>query len=253
MYAMALEAPRRPLTAQRRADPTPGPGELRLRVCACGVCRTDLHVVDGELGEGPLPIVPGHEVVGIVDAVGADVSSGLVGRRFGVPWLGRTCGTCRYCREGQENLCDQPVFTGWTRDGGYADAIVADARFCLPIPDAYSDAEAAPLLCAGLIGYRAWRMAAEARPVRALGLYGFGAAAHLLAQLAVSEGQTVCAFTRDGDDTGQAFAREIGTPGCGDHLCTSGRSGPGGAEGGAQGRCCGLRRHSYERHPKLSL
>jgi len=210
MFAMALSAPHRPLEPVERPDPQPGPGQLRLRVAACGVCRTDLHVIDGELARGPMPIVPGHEVVGLVDAVGAGVDAGLIGLRMGVPWLGATCGHCRYCLEGEENLCDAPAFTGWTRDGGYASAIVADARFCFPIPDRYGDAEAAPLLCAGLIGFRAWRKAAEARPVRTLGLYGFGAAAHLLTQLAVAQGQSVFAFTRAGDATAQAFARELG-------------------------------------------
>ncbi|MGH7023337.1 MAG: zinc-dependent alcohol dehydrogenase family protein [Caulobacteraceae bacterium] len=207
---MELRSHGHPLEPTRRSDPSPGPGEVRLRVSACGVCRTDLHVIDGELPPAPLPIVPGHEIVGVVEAVGEGVVAGLIGQRLGVPWLGRTCGRCRYCLEGQENLCDHPSFTGWTRDGGYADQVVADHRYCFPIPDAYADAEAAPLLCAGLIGFRAWRMAAEARPVRALGLYGFGAAAHLLAQLAIARGQRVHAFTRPGDETTQAFARELG-------------------------------------------
>jgi propanol-preferring alcohol dehydrogenase len=210
MFAMMLGAPHQTLEPTRRPDPIPGPGEVRLRVHACGVCRTDLHVVDGELGPGPLPIVPGHEIVGVVEAVGDGVPEGRIGQRLGVPWLGWTCGKCRYCLEGEENLCDNPRFTGWTRDGGYADVVVADLRYCFPIPEAYADAEAAPLLCAGLIGYRAWRMAAEARPVHNLGLYGFGAAAHLLAQLAIAQGQSVYAFTRAGDEPAQRFARELG-------------------------------------------
>lgn len=210
MRAMCLQQPRTPLEPESRPDPLPGPGEVRLKVCACGVCRTDLHVVDGELPPGPLPIVPGHEVVGVVDAVGEGVPAGEIGRRLGVPWLGRTCGVCRYCRDGEENLCDNPQFTGWTRDGGYADTIVADFRFCFPIPDAYDDETAAPLLCAGLIGFRAWRKASEARPVRTLGLYGFGAAAHLLTQLALAHGQSLHAFTRDGDQAAQAFAKDLG-------------------------------------------
>lgn len=210
MFAMELSVPHQALQPSRRPDPTPGPGEVRLRVRACGVCRTDLHVVDGELGEGPMPIVPGHEIVGLVEAVGEGLGQDLMGQRLGVPWLGWTCGVCRYCVEGEENLCDNPRFTGWTRDGGYADVVVADHHYCFPIPDAYADAEAAPLLCAGLIGYRAWRMAARARPVRSLGLYGFGAAAHLLAQLAIFEGQSVHAFTRAGDEAAQNFARELG-------------------------------------------
>ncbi|HLI66955.1 MAG TPA: zinc-dependent alcohol dehydrogenase family protein [Caulobacteraceae bacterium] len=210
MFAMTLAAPHTALQPTARPDPAPGPGEIRLRVSACGVCRTDLHVIDGELGPGPLPIVPGHEVVGAVDALGSGVPAALLGARLGVPWLGSTCGVCRYCRDGEENLCDRPAFTGWTRDGGYADAIVADARYAFPIPEAYDDAEAAPLLCAGLIGFRSWRMASQTRPVKRLGLYGFGAAAHLLAQLAVGEGQAVYAFTRAGDAVAQAFARSLG-------------------------------------------
>jgi len=210
MFAMTLSAPHRALQPTHRPDPEPGPGQVRLRVRACGVCRTDLHVVDGELPGGPLPIVPGHEIVGVVEAVGVGVASDQMGRRLGVPWLGWTCGVCRYCRDGQENLCDDPKFTGWTRDGGYADVVVADHRYCFPIPEAYSDAEAAPLLCAGLIGFRAWRMAGASRPVRSLGLYGFGAAAHLLAQLAIAQGQAVYAFTREGDEAAQRFARDLG-------------------------------------------
>lgn len=210
MFAMTLSAPGRALEPVERPDPLPGPGEVRLRVCACGVCRTDLHVVDGELSGGPLPIIPGHEIVGVVEAVGEGVDQARLGQRLGVPWLGRACGRCRYCVEGEENLCDAPLFTGWTRDGGYADQVVADARFCFPIPDAYDDAEAAPLLCAGLIGFRCWRKAQAARPVRRLGLYGFGAAAHLLTQLAQSQGQSVYAYTRPGDAPAQAFARDLG-------------------------------------------
>jgi len=210
MFAMCLDIPGRPLRADHRPDPAPGPGELLLRVCACGVCRTDLHVVDGELPPRRSPIIPGHEIVGRVLAVGAGVSGVSVGDRLGVPWLGHTCGRCDYCRAGRENLCDAPDFTGWTRDGGYADRVVADAHYAFPIPDAYGDAEAAPLLCAGLIGYRSWRMACEGAPVRRLGLYGFGAAAHLLAQLARSQGQAVYAFTRRGDAAAQALATGLG-------------------------------------------
>ncbi|MDR3511483.1 MAG: zinc-dependent alcohol dehydrogenase family protein [Caulobacteraceae bacterium] len=210
MFAMMLPAPHQALEPVRRPDPSPGPGEVRLRVCACGVCRTDLHVIDGELPEGPMPIIPGHEVVGVVEAVGQGVAASRIGERLGVPWLGWTCGRCRYCLEGEENLCDNPRFTGWTRDGGYADRTIADVRYCFPIPEVYGDAEAAPLLCAGLIGFRAWRKAAEARPVKRLGLYGFGAAAHLLTQLAVAQGQSVYAFTRTGDEPAQRFARDLG-------------------------------------------
>ncbi|MFN3514137.1 MAG: zinc-dependent alcohol dehydrogenase family protein [Phenylobacterium sp.] len=210
MFAMVLDAPGAPLRPDHRPDPEPGPGEVRLRVCACGVCRTDLHVVDGDLPQRRAPVAPGHEVVGVVDAVGPGVEGLSPGDRLGVPWLGETCGRCRYCLEGQENLCDAPGFTGWTRDGGYADVILARADFCFPIPEGLSDVEAAPLLCAGLIGYRCWRKAEEGRPVRRLGLYGFGAAAHLLAQLAGWAGQEVYAFTRKDDEPAQALARELG-------------------------------------------
>ena len=210
MFAMSLAHPGEPLRPEHRGDPAPGPGEIRLRVCACGVCRTDLHVVDGELAERRSPIIPGHEIVGVVTALGRDVLGVALGDRLGVPWLGRTCGVCRYCRAGEENLCERPEFTGWTRDGGYADTVVADARYAFRIPDGYTDAEAAPLLCAGLIGFRSWRKACEGRPVERLGLYGFGAAAHLLAQLARFEGQSVYAFTRDGDEAAQSLARELG-------------------------------------------
>ena len=192
-----------------RPSPHVASGEVLVRVKACGVCRTDLHILDGDLpmrGE----IVPGHEVVGEVAELGEGVAGLEIGQRVGVAWLGSTCGRCPYCRSGAENLCDAPTFTGWTRDGGYAQMLTADARFCLPLPEGPSDVELAPLLCAGLIGFRAWRMAAEARPVQRLGLYGFGAAAHLLAQLAVAEGQKVYAFTKSGDWAAQNLALEIG-------------------------------------------
>ena len=210
MLGMVLKSPRTPLVAEACADPEPGPGELRLRVQACGVCRTDLHVVDGELAPQRPQVIPGHEIVGRVDAVGPGVAGVGLGERRGVPWLGGTCGACRYCREGRENLCDAPDFTGWTRDGGYADTVIARADYCFPVPDGLSDLEVAPLLCAGLIGFRSWRKACEGGPVRTLGLYGFGAAAHLLAQLAVHEGQTVYAFTRAGDAAAQDLARSLG-------------------------------------------
>jgi propanol-preferring alcohol dehydrogenase len=210
MFSMVLEAPGRPLAPVRRPDPEPGPGEVLLRLRACGVCRTDLHVVDGDLPLKRLPITPGHEIVGVVERVGPSVAGVEIGQRLGVPWLGRTCGICRYCLAGEENLCDAPQFTGWTRDGGFSDLVVADARFAFAIPQVYSDVDAAPLLCAGLVGFRSWRKAAEARPVERLGLYGFGAAAHLLAQLAVHEGQKVYAFTRKGDEAAQALALELG-------------------------------------------
>lgn len=209
MRRLVLQRPRTALVAEACADPEPGPGELRLRVRACGVCRTDLHIAAGEL---PLrhPVVLGHEIVGVVEAIGAGVGGVALGERRGVPWLGGTCGACVYCREGRENLCDQAEFTGWTRDGGYADSVIVRAAFSFRLPEALDDAAAAPLLCAGLIGFRAWRLACEGRPVRRLGLYGFGAAAHLLAQLAVHEGQDVYAFTREGDTGAQALARQLG-------------------------------------------
>ena len=210
MLAMVLKAPRTPLVAENRPDPSPGPGEVRLRVRTCGVCRTDLHVVDGELPPRQASVVPGHEVVGVVNAVGPGVQNVRLGERRGVSWLGGTCGHCRYCREGQENLCDAPNFTGWTRDGGYADTIIARSEYCFPLPAGLSDAEVAPLLCAGLIGYRSWRKACEGQPVQRLGLYGFGAAAHLLAQLAVHEGQAVYAFTRAENLPAQELARDLG-------------------------------------------
>ena len=207
MRALVLSRPGLPLEVREVPLPLPGPGEVRLRVSACGVCRTDLHVVDGELEFPGHPVIPGHEVVGRVDVIGPGVDRFRPGDRVGVPWLGFTCGVCRFCTSGRENLCVNAQFTGYHRDGGYAEALVADARYAFPLPGAYRDDEAAPLLCAGLIGYRAWS------PVRAagrLGLYGFGAAAHLVAQLARSRGQRVFAFTRPGDREGQAFARSLG-------------------------------------------
>jgi propanol-preferring alcohol dehydrogenase len=210
MFAMVLTQPGTPLEPQQRPDPAPGPGELRLKVVACGVCRTDLHVVDGELPPQRPAIIPGHEIVGLVEAIGEGVRGYALGERLGVPWLGETCGRCRYCSDHAENLCDAPGFTGWTRDGGYADKVIARADYCFHIPEAYGEAEAAPLMCAGLIGYRSWRMACEERDVERLGLYGFGAAAHLLAQLALWSGQEVFAFTRPGDAPAQVLARELG-------------------------------------------
>lgn len=210
MLGMILKRPRTPLVCESRPDPEPGPGELRLRVRACGVCRTDLHVVDGDLAQVRPEVIPGHEIVGVVDAIGPGLTGVALGERRGVPWLGSTCGVCPYCRAGRENLCDDPGFTGWTRDGGYADTVIARADYCFPLPEGLSDAEAAPLLCAGLIGYRSWKKAGEGGSVKRLGLYGFGAAAHLLAQLAVFEGQAVHAFTREGDAAAQALARELG-------------------------------------------
>jgi alcohol dehydrogenase, propanol-preferring len=207
MRAMVLQAPRTPLREVDRPVPTPGPGHVLIRVRACGVCRTDLHVVDGELLEPKLPLVPGHEVVGTVAGKGPGVERFAVGDRIGVPWLGFTCDTCRYCRAGRENLCDQARFTGYQLDGGYAEYTVADQRFCFPLPGSYADAEAAPLLCAGLIGYRSLVMAGDARR---LGIYGFGAAAHIVAQVARWQGRQVYAFTRAGDLPAQEFARSLG-------------------------------------------
>jgi propanol-preferring alcohol dehydrogenase len=203
---MVLSTPGGSLAPERRRGREPGPGEVGLRVRACGVCRTDLHLVDGELPDIPCPIVPGHEVVAEVTACGPGVDL-PPGSRVGVPWLGSTCGACRWCRSGRENLCEDARFTGYQIDGGYADEMVADARFVFPLPDAYDDLHAAPLLCAGLIGYRSLLMAGEAEH---LGIYGFGAAAHIIAQVARWQGRRVYAFSRPGDETGQAFALEHG-------------------------------------------
>jgi propanol-preferring alcohol dehydrogenase len=207
MRAMVLERPGTPLIERERPVPTPSTGEILVEVAACGVCRTDLHVVDGELTNPKLPIVPGHEIVGRVAAIGADVVGLAPGDRIGVPWLGHTCGVCPFCRRGRENLCDAPLFTGYTRDGGYATHAIADARFCFPLPGTTDDAETAPLLCAGLIGWRSYRMAGEGR---SLGLYGFGAAAHILAQVAAWQGRHVYAFTRAGDLAAQSLAKSLG-------------------------------------------
>ena len=207
MRAMVLERPQTSLVLREQSIPQPAAGEILVDVSACGVCRTDLHVVDGELPHPKLPIVPGHEIVGRVAAMGPGVSGFAIGARVGVPWLGHTCGVCPYCRDHKENLCDAPLFTGYTRDGGYATHAVADANYCFRLPDGIGDAEAAPLLCAGLIGWRSYRMAGEGRD---LGLYGFGAAAHILAQIARAQGRRVYAFTRGGDKAAQDFARALG-------------------------------------------
>jgi len=213
MRAMCFVAPGQPLKLTDLPVPEPGPEQLLIRVTACGVCRTDLHVVDGELPNPKPAVVPGHEVVGVVECVGDRAGRFTVGQRVGVPWLGWTCGECRYCRSGRENLCDRPRFTGYTLDGGYAEYVTADHRYCFPIPDGYSDAEAAPLLCAGLIGYRSLTMAGDGRR---LGIYGFGAAAHIVAQVARFQGREVFAFTRHGDVEAQQFARELGAVWAGD-------------------------------------
>ena len=208
MRSMALLAPTaRALTPVQQDVAAVGLGEVRVRVRACGVCRTDLHIVDGELTGGRFPIVPGHEVVGVVDAVGDGVSELTIGDRVGVPWLGYTCGTCMFCADGRENLCPNARFTGFTLDGGYAEYAVADARYAFKLPAGYADAEAAPLLCAGLIGFRSYRMAGTAPR---LGLYGFGAAAHVIAQVAVAEARQVYAFTSPGDREAQTLARTLG-------------------------------------------
>lgn len=207
MRAMVLESPGQQLHLRELPIPQPGPGEVQIRIHACGVCRTDLHIVDGELPHPALPLIPGHQIVGTVTALGPGVTRFHVGDRVGVPWLGRTCGTCRYCQRGQENLCDAAQFTGYTLPGGYAEYTVADARYCFPLPAGYPDLQAAPLLCAGLIGYRALRFAGDAERV---GFYGFGASAHILTQLAAWQGRQVYAFTRPGDTAGQHFARQLG-------------------------------------------
>ena len=207
MHAMILPARGARLKYTERLDPLPGPGEVRVKVSACGVCRTDLHVVDGELPDIAYPIVPGHEAVGRIDAIGDGVDHAHLGTRVGVPWLGSTCGHCPYCREGKENLCDAPLFTGYTRDGGFATHLVADARYCFPLGEDGEDAELAPLLCAGLIGWRSLVMAGDGRK---LGIYGFGAAGHIVAQVARWQGRDVYAFTRAGDTEAQHLALSLG-------------------------------------------
>jgi alcohol dehydrogenase, propanol-preferring len=209
MQAMVFDGPGRPLVARTLPRPAPGPGQVLIAVRACGVCRTDLHLVDGELPDPKVPVIPGHEIVGTVEALGAGTTGPAIGSRVGVPWLGHVCGHCGYCATGRENLCADARFTGYQLDGGYADYAVAESRHVLSLPDRYDDVHAAPLLCAGLIGYRAYAMAGDART---LGIYGFGAAGHLVAQVALAQGRTVYAFTRRGDGDGQAFARALGVP-----------------------------------------
>ncbi len=204
---MVLKALGQRLECVELADRQPGPGQVRVKIAACGVCRTDLHVVDGELPDPRVPIIPGHEIVGRVDALGEGVTALRIGERVGVPWLGHTCGTCPYCRAGRENLCDHPLFTGYTRDGGFASATIVDADFAFPLGEAGSDVSLAPLLCAGLIGWRSLKIAGDGKK---LGLYGFGAAAHIVAQIAKWQGRTVYAFTRPGDVATQGFARSLG-------------------------------------------
>ena len=207
MRAMAFHRVGQPLALEDRPIPEPGAGEVLIRISACGVCRTDLHIVDGELSRPRLPLVPGHEAVGRIERLGAGVNGLGEGQRVGMPWLGWTCGACRYCRSGRENLCPDAAFNGYTRDGGYADYALADARYCFPVGGDLTDAEAAPLLCAGLIGYRSLRMAGDADSV---GLYGFGAAAHIVAQVARHEGRRVFAFVRRGDEEARSFALSLG-------------------------------------------
>lgn len=207
MKAMVLEKPGTPLVLKTLADPRPGPGEIRIRVEACAVCRTDLHVVDGELDHPKLPLIPGHEIVGMVDAVGDNVDRSIIGSRVGVPWLGFTCGHCPYCRAGRENLCDMPLFTGFTRDGGFASHVVADQRFCFRLEFADDPVAVAPLLCAGLIGWRSLKKTGDAKRI---GLFGFGAAAHIITQIAIWQGREIYAFTRTGDISAQRFAISLG-------------------------------------------
>jgi alcohol dehydrogenase, propanol-preferring len=213
MRAMVLHAQRQPLEPAELAMPKPGRGHLLLKVRACAVCRTDLHVIDGELPKPKLPLVLGHEIVAVVAHAGPGAERFAVGERVGVPWLGWTCGACEYCRSGRENLCEQARFTGYTLDGGYAEYTLADERFCFRLPDSYSDAEAAPLLCAGLIGYRSYSRTGDARRI---GIYGFGAAAHIITQVARSQGRKIYAFTRPGDSQGQQFAATLGAVWAGD-------------------------------------
>ncbi len=213
MFAMILDAPGQPLRAADVLIPTPGPEQVLIRVHACGVCRTDLHVVDGELTEPKLPLIPGHQIVGMVAEVGKHVKCFKKGDRVGVPWLGSTCNQCRHCLSGRENLCDHARFTGYQINGGYAEYTVADYRFCFSIPEGYPDLQAAPLLCAGLIGYRSLVMAGDAKH---LGIYGFGAAAHIVAQIACYQGRKIYAFTRPGDDAAKRFALDMGAVWAGD-------------------------------------
>ena len=207
MHAMVLKKIGAALEWTELADPLPGLGEIRVKVSACGVCRTDLHVVDGELPNPKIPIIPGHEIVGRIDLLGTDVAGLKIGERVGIPWLGHTCGVCPYCLEHRENLCDHPLFTGYTRNGGFATMVIADARFAFPLGETGSDVSLAPLLCAGLIGWRSLVLAGEGKKI---GLYGFGAAAHIIAQVAKWQGRSVFAFTRPGDNATQAFARSLG-------------------------------------------
>ena len=261
MQAMVLKKLGAHLEWTDLADRQPGPGEIRVKVSACGVCRTDLHVVDGELPNPQVPIIPGHEIVGRIDVIGSAVEGLRVGERVGIPWLGHTCGVCPYCRGGQENLCDRPLFTGYTRDGGFATATIADARYAFPLGEVGDDVALAPLLCAGLIGWRSLVIAGEGKK---LGLYGFGAAAHIVAQVAQVAGAIGVRLHAAGrcchpglrPEPGRGLGGRIrrdaaGAARCRDHLCHRRRSRAPGAEGGPQGRSRRLRGHPYERHPSF--
>ncbi|MGB7568881.1 MAG: zinc-dependent alcohol dehydrogenase family protein [Chitinivibrionales bacterium] len=219
MIAMILESPKKPLREREVPVPKPGRGKLLIKVHACGVCRTDLHIVDGELESPALPLIPGHEIVGTVVIAGQGVKNKLIGQRVGVPWLGGTCGKCAYCKRGRENLCDNARFTGYTMNGGYAQYVAADERYCFGLPGGYDDAHACPLMCAGMIGYRAYRMVPE--QARNIGIYGFGAAAHIITQIAVGQGKSIYAFTRAGDTASQRFALDYGAKWAGDSNAAS--------------------------------
>ena len=214
MRAMLLEAPGEPLTLNQVPVPAPGPNQVLLQVHACGVCRTDLHILDGELKNPKLPLILGHQIVGTIIDLGKDVDQFQLGERIGVPWLGYTDGTCQYCQRDQENLCENPLFTGYTIDGGFAEYAVVDQRYCFTLPEAYADREVAPLLCAGMIGYRTYRLAGE--HIDRIGIYGFGSAAHIIAQVAIHQGKRVFAFTRSGDNEAQEFALQLGAAWAGD-------------------------------------
>jgi propanol-preferring alcohol dehydrogenase len=216
MMAMVLDKVKAPLCYKELAVPSPHPDQILIKIHACGVCRTDLHIADGELSNPKLPLILGHQIVGTVMSLGKGVKGFQPGDKVGVPWLGYTDGTCSYCMSGRENLCDRPLFTGYTIEGGYAQYTVADHRYCFPIPEGYSDVEAAPLLCAGLIGYRSYRLAMKDRDVMRLGIYGFGAAAHIITQIAAYKGKEIYAFTRPGDRTAQEFALRLGAVWAGD-------------------------------------
>jgi D-arabinose 1-dehydrogenase-like Zn-dependent alcohol dehydrogenase len=242
MHAMVLQAAGQSLVWKEMPVPKPGPGQLLIKVHACGVCRTDLHIMDGDLIDPKLPIIPGHEIVGSVAQIGEKSGSFALGDRIGVPWMGYTCEECLFCRTGRENLCDHPKFTGYTIDGGYAEYTVADQRYCFPLPESFSDAAVAPLLCAGLIGYRSYRMAGD--NIERLGIYGFGGAAHIIAQIAVYQGKRVFAFTRPGDSR---------TAGCRFDLCTHRFATARRPARYRQRRHRCLRRYSHEPYPFLPI